>query len=98
MPVTTINSNPKKSKDFDAVAAVAAVAKCHGYTVDGEIENGYIYATRFSKGNRKVWRCIDRHMGGLVWQTADLVDNCYRNHKKFTNLSLAFLRELIEQK
>ena len=59
MLATTINNNPKKAKDFDAVAAVAA---CHGYNVDGEIENGYIYATR--------------------------------NHKKFKNLSLAFLREI----
>tara|TARA_Y100001956_G_C4090371_1_gene172666 strand:+ start:349 stop:636 length:288 start_codon:yes stop_codon:yes gene_type:complete len=95
MLTTTINNNPKKAKDFDAVAAVAA---CHGYNVDGEIENGYIYATRFSKGNRRIWQCIDRRMGGLVWQTADLIDGYYRNHKKFKNLSLAFLRELNEQK
>lgn len=61
-----------------------------GFKVNPKEENGYLYAVNFSREFRHVWQCIDRRMGGIVWQTADLIDGKYCNHKKFKDLYEAF--------
>lgn len=72
------------------------LAEQFGYTTELRKENNYLYADRFKKENRHIWCCLDRSMGGVVWQTADLVDGYYQNHKKFDTLTSALERELAQ--
>ena len=63
-----------------------------GYTCEYRIENNCIYLSNFTKDNRHIWQCTDRSMGGVVWQTADLIDRHYTNHKKYNCLLAAMMR------
>lgn len=63
-----------------------------GYSYDCNQQRGHV----FKKGTRHVWSCStdaqDRLL--LAWQTADLIDGRYINHKKFTDLSEALNRPI----
>jgi hypothetical protein len=69
-----------------------ALAEEMGYICEYHIENNYIYLSNFIKDNRHIWQCIDRLMCGVVWQTADLIDGHYINHKKYNCLLAAMMR------
>lgn len=53
-----------------------------GYTHDCNTHRG----SRFERGGRRVWGVHDG------WQTADIIDGLYTNHKKFTDLKEALNR------
>lgn len=55
-----------------------------GYSVSNSAQMG----TSFARGGRHIWSTR------LGWQTADLIDGMYRNHKFFENLNEALERPL----
>lgn len=57
-----------------------------GYSVEESIQ----YGNRFTNGNRNVWAIREG------WQTADLIDGSYCNHKAYTQLEEALKRELFK--
>jgi hypothetical protein len=63
-----------------------AQAEALGYTWDSNQHRGHV----FEQGDRHVWSC---HKG---WQTADLLDGSYRNHRIFNDLSGALKRPLVD--
>lgn len=55
-----------------------------GYKHEQSAQNG----SRFTNGTRNVWSVQDG------WQTADLINGFYTNHKKFEMLSDALWRKI----
>ncbi len=45
----------------------------------------------FKRGNREIWSVIDDYQ--IFWQTADLINEYYRNHKTADNLDDAMDRD-----
>lgn len=61
-----------------------ALGEALGYAHDKCAERG----SSFTNGVRNVWATREG------WQTADLIDGYYRNHKKFAGIGDALKREL----
>lgn len=47
---------------------------------------------KFSLSNRMVWQIVSG--GGIMWQTADMIEGVYQNHQKFHTLAEAVHRPL----
>lgn len=59
-----------------------------GYTIQDKLENGYIWYDYFVKGVRHIWLYREG------FQTADLIDGKYCNHKPCKTFAQALEREL----
>jgi len=57
-------------------------------------QNPPLDAVKFVKGNLYVWKCY-KNTGGF-WQTAELIDGQYSNHKPVDNLNDLFnIKDLV---
>lgn len=65
---------------------VALAAKL-GY----EVTRSHKYGHRFQKGGRRIWSLYQG------WQSADLVDGQYINHKPYQHLEGALTRDLSDE-
>lgn len=65
---------------------VKKIAESYGYTVEDKVECGVTWYAAFLKGTRRIWRTREG------FQTADLVDDLYSNHKPFTKFEDALMR------
>lgn len=84
--VEVIERKPKYCEDYKTVEDFV---EGYGYTIKNKIENGIIWYKSFVKGeHRNVWATYQG------FQTADLIDGMYCNHKKFDDLSDALARPL----
>ena len=72
-------------------------ARDRGYTIEHKVENGHPLVSSFIKDSRHVWSIlIDRHELVMGWQTADLINGYYTNHKMFDVLTNELNRHLGE--
>lgn len=58
-----------------------------GYEVECDTHRGH----RFARDNRQVWGIESG------WQTADLINDYYRNHQPYENLAEALRRPLLQE-
>jgi hypothetical protein len=78
--------------DYETVQQLASE---YGYNTIHKIENNCFYVDNLVKNNRVIWSILfSRQDLTMGWQTADIINGSYNNHKKFESLIDALNREL----
>ncbi len=81
-----------KIKEGCNYAAIKMLARKHGYKVIDKIEGNYKYVKTLVKGNQHIWVVYGNDYC-IKWQTAQLINNHFTNHKKYKSLVRALKRK-----